>query len=87
MPFVYILKSLKDGRYYIGSTINIQQRLKSHQDGYNHSTKRMGRLELVLYQEYDTIQKARKIEIKLKRLKRHDYIDKIVKDGHINIRP
>ncbi|MEK7567254.1 MAG: GIY-YIG nuclease family protein [Patescibacteria group bacterium] len=30
MPYVYILKSLRDGRYYIGSTIDLDLRLQHH---------------------------------------------------------
>ncbi len=51
MPFVYILK--RDlGRYYIGSTTDIDRRLKQHGSGHMYSTKRMGRLELVFSQKY-----------------------------------
>ncbi len=37
--FVYILKSLKDGRYYIGSTGNVEDRLKFHNSGLQRSTR------------------------------------------------
>ena len=40
---------------------------------------------LVLNQEYSTLSKARKIEYRLKRLKRKDYIKKIVEDGYIRM--
>ncbi|MEI6479299.1 MAG: GIY-YIG nuclease family protein [bacterium] len=33
MWFVYILKSLKDGRYYIGSTSDIEKRVERHNHG------------------------------------------------------
>lgn len=42
--------------------------------------------KVVLTQGYATIEEARKIERKLKKLKRKDYIDKIVKDGHIKMK-
>ena len=86
MAFVYILKSLRDGRYYIGSTTNLEERLRHHKGGYTPSTKRLGMLQLVFHQEYETIQEARKIEMKLKKLKRRDYIEKIIKEGHIKMR-
>ncbi len=48
--FVYILKSLKDGGHYYGSTADIGKRLKSHNSGRVRSTKH--RRPLVLhYQE------------------------------------
>lgn len=37
--YVYILRSKKDGSYYIGSTKNIQERFLSHNKGLNASTR------------------------------------------------
>ena len=39
MYFVYILKSLKDGKYYIGSTSDLEKRLAYHNAGLQRSTK------------------------------------------------
>ena len=33
MYFVYLIESLKDGRYYIGQTNNLKERLKYHNKG------------------------------------------------------
>ena len=46
MAYVYILESLRDGRYYIGSTKDIEKRLKHHKSGFTHSTKRFGGIPL-----------------------------------------
>jgi len=86
MSFVYILQNEK-GSYYIGSTPNLDQRLKQHLSGYTHSTKRLGNLVLVFSQKYSSLKQARSVEHKLKKLKRHDYIASIVKDGFIKIKP
>jgi len=85
MPYVYILESVKDGRYYIGSTIDLKKRLKHHKCGATPSTKRFGELRLVFQQYYDKIEDARYVERKLKKLKRKDYIKKIINDGFIKI--
>lgn len=85
MPYIYILQNQK-GRYYIGSTINLEKRLKQHSQGRTYSTKRMGNLKLVFYQEYEILKEARQIEYKLKKLKRRDYIANIVKDGFIKMK-
>ena len=37
--YVYILKSLKDGKYYIGSTSDVVARLNFHNAGLQRSTK------------------------------------------------
>ena len=85
MAYVYILESLRNGRYYIGSTIDLDSRLRHHKGGFTHSTKRFGEIQLVLKQEYNSIKEARMIERKLKNLKRKDYLRKIVKDGFIKM--
>ncbi len=86
MPYVYILKSSL-GRYYIGSTGNLNSRVKHHQGGFTHSTKRMGKLTLIFSQEYSAIDDARYVERCLKKLKRKDYIEKIIQEGYIRITP
>ncbi|HPB60662.1 MAG TPA: GIY-YIG nuclease family protein [Candidatus Paceibacterota bacterium] len=80
---VYILKTERG--YYIGSTDNLDRRIKQHLSGHTPSTKRMGSIELVFFQKFDNLKEARKIEYKLKRLKRRNYIEKIIKDGIISI--
>jgi len=85
MPYVYILKSLRDGRYYVGSTKNLHNRIVHHQKGFTPSTKKFGGVKLVFKQEYDSLTKARSIEKKLKKLKRRDYLEKIINDGIIRM--
>ncbi len=84
MSFVYILRG--DKKYYVGSTVNVEERLKQHLSGKTHTTKRMGKLSLVFKQEFVNLQSARKVERWLKGLKRKDYIEKIIEDGVIKKR-
>jgi len=84
MAFVYILQG-ENEKYYIGSTTDKKRRLLQHQTGHTWTTQRLKNFKMVFSQEYPTLQEARKIEMKLKRLKRKDYIDKIVRDGHIRM--
>jgi putative endonuclease len=86
MAFVYFLQN-EEGRYYIGSTENLENRLGHHFGGHTPSTSKMRELKLVFKQKYNTLSEARRIEIKLKKLHRHDYITKIINDGYIKIRP
>ena len=37
--YVYVLRSRKNGQWYIGSTKNLQKRILSHNVGKNRSTK------------------------------------------------
>ncbi len=84
MAFVYILES-ELGAYYIGSTLDIVERVRHHSGGFTPSTKRLGKIHLVLKQEYPTLKQARRVELKLKKLKRKDYIRKIIQEGYIKM--
>ncbi len=86
MAWVYILQT-KSGKYYIGSTTDITERLKHHFGGFTPSTKSLGAEALLLKQKYQTLKEARSIEAKIKKLKRSDYIEKMVKDGYIKLVP
>jgi len=86
MAYVYILKGSTD-KYYIGSTLDVERRLRQHMSGQTHSTKRMGHLDLIFTQKYSSLDEAQSVERKLKKLKRRDYIEKIVKEGFIKIKP
>ena len=83
--FVYILKD-SDYKFYIGSTNNMARRLAHHKYGGTHTTRKMKNPEPVLVQECKELKEARKIELKLKKLKRRDFIEKIIKDGYIKIK-
>lgn len=84
-PCVYFLKSLKNGRYYIGSTIDINRRLVEHNNGKSRYTKYSIPFQLVFKQNYSTLEEARMIERKIKRLKRKDILERIINEGNINI--
>ncbi len=84
IALVYILKT-QSGKYYIGSTINLEKRLIHHGHGHTPSTKRLGKIKLVFSKEYPTLSDARDIERRLKKLKRRDYIEDIVRTGKIRM--
>jgi putative endonuclease len=87
MAYVYILESIRDGRYYVGSTAHIVERLRHHTGGHTPTTKRFGEIRVVFTQEFGSLALARKVEQKLKKLKRKDYLRAIVKDGFIKSMP
>jgi len=72
--FVYILKSLKDLRFYIGQTNNLDDRIKRHDSGKVKATKHRRPLELVYSEIYNSRLKAMKREKYLKSLKSSKYI-------------
>ncbi len=89
MSWVYILKGEKTGRFYIGSTTDLERRLKQHATGHTSTTRSMGVLKLVLSEQYPTLKEARFVEKRIKALKRRDYIEKMIQDGKIllKVRP
>ena len=50
--FVYILLSLKDGKFYIGSSGDVEQRFKDHNHGKNISTADRRLFELIYYEAF-----------------------------------
>ncbi|MCA9355915.1 GIY-YIG nuclease family protein [Candidatus Nomurabacteria bacterium] len=81
MTGVYIIKSVKNSRYYIGSTIDIDRRLKEHNSGKVFSTKGNIPWELKIFLNCDNITDARRYEHRLKKYKRKDVIEKVILDG------
>ena len=66
MHYVYVLKSLKDFKLYIGYTNDIVMRLKKHNDGKVQSTKNRRPLAIVYCEVYRTEAEAREREKQLK---------------------
>jgi len=58
----YILFSLKDKRTYVGSTNNLDRRLFEHQEGKVSATKNRLPIKLIYFEEYESIDQARKRE-------------------------
>lgn len=84
---MYILKSEKNGRYYVGSSINPERRLlEKHNKGLVMATKYLIPWIIVFKQEYKEIKVARQVEYKLKTFKSKVILEKIVKSGVCNLR-
>jgi putative endonuclease len=67
MFYVYILKSLKDDKLYIGSTNDLKRRLSEHNNGLNRSTKARRPFEIRYYEACFSNNDARKREYNLKK--------------------
>lgn len=59
MYYVYILKSKKDDKLYIGYTENLKRRFAQHQKGEVESTSYRLPVELVYYEAYRNIDDAK----------------------------
>jgi len=70
MYFVYILKSQKDGTYYIGYTgKRVEERLIEHNKGKSKYTKGHIPYEITKYISCKTKKKAKELEIRYKQIK------------------
>jgi len=78
--WVYILKSEKDGRFYIGQTNNIEERLLVHNRGKVISTRNRRPFSLLACNEYDTRSEAVKIEKYVKSFKGGNGFKKLLKE-------
>lgn len=50
MYYVYVLKSIKDGKNYIGCINNLKRRVQEHIDGRVEATKPRTPLKLIYYE-------------------------------------
>jgi putative endonuclease len=87
MAWVYILKSDRDGRFYVGSTDDLERRLFQHHYGHTQTTSRMEPWYVVLAQQYSSLPQARGIEQRIKKMRRKDYLEKMVCEGSIRMKP
>lgn len=69
MFYVYIIKSKKDNKLYIGVTGDLKRRFREHNQGLNKSTKHRVPFELVYYEAYFSEKDAKSREQKLKQFK------------------
>jgi len=83
--YVYILQSLKNGRYYVGSTVDLSRRFFLHCEGQVSSTKSLRPLKIVFSQKFLRLKNARLIEYRLKRFKSRKILEQIIRDGKIRI--
>lgn len=64
--YVYILRSKKDDKLYIGYTNNLERRMKEHNSGENPATRHRRPLELIYYEAYKSHNDAKHRETMLK---------------------
>jgi putative endonuclease len=63
---VYILRSLKNGRFYTGSTDNVRRRIKEHNDGRSKATRYIRPFEVIHIEQFSSRAEAMQREKFLK---------------------
>ena len=81
MHFVYILKSLKDGGFYIGCSTSVERRLEEHNVGKTPSLKNRRPLEIVYTEQYDNAEAAYKREKQIKSYRGGEAFKKLINGG------
>ena len=79
--YLYILESLKDSSYYVGTAADLEDRLKRHNEGRVRYTKSKRPWRRVYYEEHTDRSSAMKREYVIKRRKSKDYIKKLIEGG------
>jgi putative endonuclease len=78
MFFCYILKSLKDGSFYVGQCNDLDCRMSKHFDGFSKYTSSKRPLRLVYFETFDSREKALKREKEIKGKKSKKYIEFLI---------
>jgi len=82
MFYVYVLKSGKDKKLYIGYTNDLKRRIKEHANGQSFSTKQRGILSLVYYESFKSQKDATVREKQLKQYKSaYGHLKKRIKES------
>lgn len=80
MFFTYIIRSLKDGSYYIGQTGNLEKRLDQHNQGFSDYTSKKLPWEIVYAEEYQSRNEAIKRERFLKKQRNRSFYNKLAEE-------
>ncbi len=82
---MYVLKSLKMNRFYIGQTGDLTDRLKRHSEGRVRSTRAFAPWSIAYFEKFETRTAAMKRERELKGLKGTAKFLRVVGAGKIRI--
>jgi putative endonuclease len=79
MHFCYIIQSQSLGKFYVGETSDIEQRLKFHNSGFSEFTSKAKGWQIYLLISCKNREIARKLENHIKSMKSKTYIQNLLK--------
>jgi putative endonuclease len=82
--FVYIIESLKDGSYYVGSTQDLNERMERHNQGRSTYTKPKRPWDLVYTEEHPNRSSAIKREKEVKSKKSKEFIEQLLRASRLS---
>jgi putative endonuclease len=77
---LYIIQSLIDDSFYVGSAQNLEERILRHNQGRSKYTKAKRPWRIVYSEEHPDRSSAMKKEYAIKRRKSKDYITKLIEE-------
>ena len=77
--YIYILMSLKDSKYYIGSTSDVMARLQFHNSGLQRSTRSRIPFQIILFETYSSKKEALKREKLIKSWKGGEAFKRLIR--------
>ncbi len=77
MFYVYVLRSLSNGKRYVGQTSNLDKRFKAHNSADSRYTKSGIPWKLIYSETYKTRSEAMKRELYLKTGKGREFLDNL----------
>jgi len=86
MNYVYILFSKTLNQFYVGETVDIEDRLKQHNSGFYDSAYTKKASDWIIYHliECTDREQARKIETHIKKMKSKTYVQNLKKFSEMN---
>ena len=82
--YVYILKSLKDGRHYTGYTKDLERRLNDHNRGKSRSVQKRGPFELVYKETFNSKEEAVDRERQIKNYKGGNAFKRLIEKNSVD---
>jgi putative endonuclease len=80
MACVYILQSQTNGRYYVGSTNDLERRLSEHRRSHSLATRGRGPWNVVYQESFPTLLEARRRELQIKGWKSSKLITALIEE-------
>jgi putative endonuclease len=81
--YIYILQSVKDGSFYVGSTQDVEARLRRHNQGRSKYTKAKRPWRVVHQETFATRSEATQREAEIKGKKRVSYLKDLVRTSRM----
>ena len=76
--YLYVLQSDRNGRYYVGSTNDLDRRFGEHNRGEEKATKYLVPLQLVYKECFESLLEARRREREIKKWKSKKMIKQLI---------